>query len=225
MFRYDLPRKKGLTDFAAVLILLSTFAGTITLSTQFALTDCKGTRVQALLILASQFFLASPFALLAVYLFLHRFPDGCVVDGYLRGCVIAQICLAGFMIGTGFVSLSVSILYFGANWTGPAGIAMTGSIVLVLAYSAFDNLCCYKNRRKRGNTGAHQICEECGECGHGRQLPGPHPKWSKTYACCAWDACDLWAFFMLEYAAAISLLVFGIIQVRKAPATPCNKLS
>jgi len=66
--------KKFYTDMASILIPLAIFAGGITLATQFII-QCPNTRLQALLALASQLFLATPLALLPVYLVLYGLKD------------------------------------------------------------------------------------------------------------------------------------------------------
>jgi hypothetical protein len=66
--------KKFYTDMAGVLIPLATFAGGLTLATQFII-PCPGSRLEALLQMASQLFLATPIVLLAIYLFLYRKAD------------------------------------------------------------------------------------------------------------------------------------------------------
>ena len=69
-----LPLKKFYTDMASILIPLAIFAGGMTLATQFII-QYPNTRLQALLALASQLFLATPLTLLPVYLVLYDLKD------------------------------------------------------------------------------------------------------------------------------------------------------
>lgn len=71
------PNKKSYTDLSTVLILLSTFAGAVTLQTQFALPEsCNGSRVRTLIAFSSQFFLMCPISVFSIFVALHNRDDG-----------------------------------------------------------------------------------------------------------------------------------------------------
>src|SRR5688572_10811704 len=111
-----IPTKKSYLDLANVLILVSTFAGAVTLQAQFSLPeDCNGSRVRTLLAFASQFFLIGPIAVSSVYVALHNRQDGTVESG-THAFVQVQFGLIGVMIITGILLLNISIQYAGAAY-------------------------------------------------------------------------------------------------------------
>jgi hypothetical protein len=101
--------KKFYTDMAAVLIPLATFAGGLTLATQFII-GCPGSRLEALLAMASQLFLAVPLVLLSIYLLLYRKPDNGTFDkSWQHGLVAGRFIIAGIMLGAAFLLLGAAL--------------------------------------------------------------------------------------------------------------------
>ena len=125
---------KSYSDIAGLLVTFATFAGGLTLSTQFVIT-CPCSRLEALLELASQLLLAAPFVLLSIYLLLYKIDDGSIPDFQAwRGLlIICQFFFAGFLIAAGFLVLSVAL--FSANSEpfaySQAGIAFFALILLI----------------------------------------------------------------------------------------------
>jgi hypothetical protein len=105
-----LPLKKFYTDMASILIPLAIFAGGITLATQFII-QCPNTRLQALLALASQLFLATPLALLPVYLVLYglKDEDSISYESQRHAFVCTQFVISGTMLSAAFVLLGTAI--------------------------------------------------------------------------------------------------------------------
>jgi hypothetical protein len=93
---------------AGILILLATFAGALTLSTQFSL-DCPCSRFKALLSLGSQTFLAAPLVLLSEYLLLYRGDDRDSLKTWEHTMIVTQFIVAGLLICSGFVLLGAAI--------------------------------------------------------------------------------------------------------------------
>ena len=102
--------KKFYTDMAGTLIPLATFAGGLTLATQFII-KCPQSRLQSLLALAAQLFLATPLALLPVYLLLYGLGDQGVVkyDSKTHAVVCTQFVISGVMLSAGFVLIGTAI--------------------------------------------------------------------------------------------------------------------
>jgi hypothetical protein len=105
-----LPLKKFYTDMASILIPLAIFAGGITLATQFII-QCPNTRLQALLALASQLFLATPLSLLPVYLVLYglKDEDSISYESQRHAFVCTQFVISGIMLSAAFVLLGTAI--------------------------------------------------------------------------------------------------------------------
>jgi hypothetical protein len=163
-FRYKYPKKKFYTDLASVLFLTSTFTGTVTLGTQFILPKkCEGSDVQALLIFASQFFLASPIGLVTIYIALHGYSDNISVRGYRHNLIISQFILVGFVQCIGYLSISIAILRFGGNLIGPGGLLTIGTFIITM-------ICWGGGWRFGVEVPSKKICHECGDCEH---LPDP----------------------------------------------------
>ena len=102
--------RKSYIDMAALLITFATFAGGLTLTSQFVIT-CPCSRLEALLELAAQLLLAAPFVLLSIYLLLYRSNAAVVPDDqpWERLLVVCQFIVAAVLIGTGFLVLSVAL--------------------------------------------------------------------------------------------------------------------
>jgi len=105
-----LPLKKFYTDMASILIPLAIFAGGITLATQFII-QCPNTRLQALLALASQLFLATPLSLLPVYLVLYglKDEDSISYESQRHAFVCTQFVISGILLSAAFVLLGTAI--------------------------------------------------------------------------------------------------------------------
>jgi hypothetical protein len=95
---------------ASILIPLAIFAGGNTLATQFII-QCPNTRLQALLALASRLFLATPLALLPVYLVLYGLKDEGSIsyESQRHAFVCTQLVISGIMLSTAFVLLGTAI--------------------------------------------------------------------------------------------------------------------
>ena len=125
---------------ASVLVPLATFAGGLTLATQFII-QCPGSRLEALLQMAAQLFLASPIVLLAVYLFLYQKADtevGADFLGYVQhDLVVAQFVTAGFMIAIAFLLLGYALLsaQVGPRAIGIWGLVLLGTVMVVALIS------------------------------------------------------------------------------------------
>lgn len=211
-FRYKYPKKKFYTDLASILFITSTFTGTVTLGTQFILIDkCQGSPVQALLIFSSQFFLASPVALVTIYVALHGYSDNTSIRGYRHNLIICQLLLVGSMQCTGYLSLSVAILYFGGNFIGPGGIVTIATLIITLACWCY----CW---RFGTEIPSKKICQECGECEHVEEVDAAvaHFQPNPTRHVRRWILA-LYICHALECGCAIALLILGIIQVTKSP--------
>jgi hypothetical protein len=122
------PARKDYTDMASALIALSTFAGGFTIATQF-ITACPGTRVQALLAIASQFFLGTPLCLMTVYLYLYGLKEDFKVSyrSRLHALIVVQFAVSGLMLSTAFILLGVAI--FAAEVDGKI-IGIMGIVLL-----------------------------------------------------------------------------------------------
>ncbi|KAF9894514.1 hypothetical protein FE257_006398 [Aspergillus nanangensis] len=125
------PRKKSYTDLGSILILLATFAGAVTLSTQFTVAnDCDHSRARALLAFASQFFLVCPIGILTIFICLHGYEDHQVLDAGRHAFVRFQFAVVGVMLCAGFLLLNLSVLYTGAQYLGTSGAVVTGVFIL-----------------------------------------------------------------------------------------------
>ena len=123
---------------AGVLVPLATFAGGITLATRFIIT-CPGSRLEALLALASQLFLATPLVLLAVYLLLYGRAD---TDAIARNkaehlLVVGQFIVAATALGAAFVIVGVAIFVaqVGDYKIGIGGLVLLGLVVAMALLS------------------------------------------------------------------------------------------
>ncbi|KAJ9606850.1 hypothetical protein H2200_008860 [Cladophialophora chaetospira] len=127
--------KKFYTDMASVLIPLATFAGGLTLATQFII-QCPGSRLEALLALASQLFLVAPFVLLSVYLLLYQYDDNEFQEGWQHGLVAGQFCVAGIMLCAGLMLLASALFVaqLGARGIGIWGIVLLSVVVGILVF-------------------------------------------------------------------------------------------
>lgn len=234
MYRHYKARKKFYTELAKLLVLISTFAGTVTLNTQYILQDCK--RPQALLVLASQLFLASPPALFAIYGALSNFNNHSEVHGQLKLFIIVQFGLVTIMIIGGFICINVSILYFGAKWTGPAGLALTGTVFLTVIAAGWANRE-FPNQRRALPSETHlgitalpdyKDCSECGTCSHGIPdfpLYNTH-NWNNKPNNNNFTRATIYlsVAVCLEGLALVAVFIMGIIQVVKANGKCCNGL-
>ncbi|KAJ6089298.1 hypothetical protein N7467_004514 [Penicillium canescens] len=130
------PRKRFYTD------LLSTFAGTVTLQTQFALPDtCNGSRASALVACSSQFFLTSPIAIFAIFVCLHGYDEDQIIEAARHKFLHCHFGLTGIMIIAGDLLLDIATLFTGVNYLGPAGTALMGIFVLgTVAWGVQDHL-------------------------------------------------------------------------------------
>lgn len=121
--------KKFYTDMVGVVAPLATFAGGLTLATQFII-QCPDSRLQALLALASQLFLASPLGCLLIYVLLYGFDDKENIKGQRRSFVIAQFFIVALFLLTAFVILSVAIMVAGNTGVGINGIILLGLVIV-----------------------------------------------------------------------------------------------
>ncbi|RMZ77125.1 hypothetical protein DV737_g4566, partial [Chaetothyriales sp. CBS 132003] len=119
---------------------IATFAGAITLSTQL-LIQCPNSRLQALLALTSQLFLATPLVLLGVAAVLHGRAGNEPVDwdSPLRAFIVAQFMVSGVMVIASFLVLGFAMYVADAHHPqiGNWGLAMIGLIMLVILIALF----------------------------------------------------------------------------------------
>ncbi|KAL2809053.1 hypothetical protein BJX63DRAFT_435535 [Aspergillus granulosus] len=134
------PNKKSYTDLSTVLILLSTFAGAVTLQTQFSLPEsCNGSRVRTLMAFASQFFLMCPISVFSIFVTLHNREDNVVIETGKHEFLQFQFAITGVMIVTGFLLLNVAVQYAGGYYLGSAGLALTATFILVTVFSSVED--------------------------------------------------------------------------------------
>ncbi|KAL2863282.1 uncharacterized protein BJX67DRAFT_384897 [Aspergillus lucknowensis] len=134
------PNKKSYTDLSTVLILLSTFAGAVTLQTQFSLPEtCDGSRVRTLMAFASQFFLMCPISVFSIFVALHNRPDTAVIETGKHQFLQVQFAITGVMIVTGFLLLNVAVQYAGGQLLGSAGLALTATFILVTVFCSVED--------------------------------------------------------------------------------------
>jgi hypothetical protein len=124
----SVPEKKQYTDIASVMASLATFAGAVALATLF-ITNCPDSRLQALLALATQLLLASPLALVVVYLLLYGLLDDDHVLKARHSLVNCQFVIVGIMIATAFLLLGNALLVLLDNVIGIIGLALLAVIV------------------------------------------------------------------------------------------------
>ncbi len=108
---------------------LTTFAGSLTLASQFVIT-CPGSRLQVLLGLASQLFLASLMGVMVVFFLIYGFDEGNPVPGIWHFLIVIQFVLVGFMEITAFLLLSIAILVAGNLVTGVWGLVLISVMVV-----------------------------------------------------------------------------------------------
>lgn len=141
--------KKFYTDMAGVLIPFATFAGGLTLATQFIIT-CPCSRLQGILAMASYLLLAAPLYLLSIYLLLYRAEgppgggdggdgDGGLIDNmnfadyWQHAIVVCQFIVAGALICGGFAFIGAALLVAQTDAKGvaPAGVALLSVAIFV----------------------------------------------------------------------------------------------
>jgi hypothetical protein len=131
------PKKKQYTDLAGVMAPLATFAGAVTLATLFII-NCPDSRLQSLLALASQLLLASPLALVVVYLFLYDLSDTDEVLGMRHRLVNCQFIIIGLMMAAAFVLLGAALLVLVNNVVGAFGLVLLTLIVFFTLITGFS---------------------------------------------------------------------------------------
>lgn len=104
--------KEILQVIANVVAPWAAFAGSLTLATQFIIA-CPDSRLDALLSLASQFFLASLLGLLLFYLSFYGFPEDIQIQSCRQRVILAQFGLEGTFLCIAFVVLVVVIMVSG----------------------------------------------------------------------------------------------------------------
>ncbi|KAJ5099956.1 hypothetical protein N7532_006957 [Penicillium argentinense] len=223
------PRKKIYTDLATVLILLSTFAGAVTLQTQFALPDnCNGSRARTLVAFSSQFFLTSPIAVFAIFMSLHGYNENDLIEAGRHEFIQCQFALTGIMIIAGFLLLNVATIFTGGNYLGPSGTALMGLFILAtIAWGVEDHLP-DSQRMKRQST-----IEQPSSTSLVESQPAYQPE--STFAeflglhgnqtlstprlISRWSICVL---VVLEAVAILVLFGLGIAQAVPTSATGCD---
>ncbi|KAJ5175081.1 uncharacterized protein N7482_000958 [Penicillium canariense] len=236
------PRKRIYTDLATVLILLSTFAGAVTLQTQFTLPDtCNGARARALVAYASQFFLASPIAIFAIFMSLHGYEENDIIEAGRHEFIQCQFGLTGIMIIAGFLLLNITTLYTGGNYLGPAGIALTGIFILATVAWGIEDHLPPPTQNGQGKTEADADAEHSAgspdsapaELPQRQRQFGDHtatvaeflgyagPSLSKTRLAMRWTICGL---VVLEAAGVLVLFGLGIAQAVNASPEGCQLL-
>jgi hypothetical protein len=134
------PAKKDYTDMAGALIALSTFAGGLTIATQF-IAQCPGTRVEALLAMASQLFLGTPLCLMTVYLYLYGVNDDIKVSyrSSLHAFIVVQFTISGLLLSTAFVLLGTAILAAEVDdkVIGAFGLVLLGLFLVIGVVAGF----------------------------------------------------------------------------------------
>lgn len=144
------PRKRFYSDLAQVLILLSTFAGAVTLQTQFALPDtCNGSRARTLVAFSSQFFLTSPIAVFAIFMSLHGYDENDLIETGRHEFIQCQFALTGIMIIAGFLLLNIATIYTGGNYLCPSGTALMGLFILATVAWGIEDHLPDKNRKEK----------------------------------------------------------------------------
>ncbi|KAE8412387.1 hypothetical protein BDV36DRAFT_300956 [Aspergillus pseudocaelatus] len=132
--------KKFYTEVAGVAAPLATFAGGLTLATQFIIT-CPDSRLEALLSLASQFFLASALGLFLIYMLLYGFEENVHIKNHRRKLVFTQLFLVAIFMCIAFILLAVAIMVAGRTDVGTLGIILMGIIVANFATIEISILC------------------------------------------------------------------------------------
>jgi hypothetical protein len=105
----SIDQKKFDTDMAGVVAPLATFAGGPTLGTQL-LIQCPDSTLEALLTMASQFFLATPLACLLVFPLLYGLSDKDHAGEQRRNLVKYQFVIIGLYMAIAFMVLAVAIV-------------------------------------------------------------------------------------------------------------------
>lgn len=134
------PPAKAYLQTGEALILIATFAGSITLSV-YLVADCPNSRLQAILATASELFLTIPLMLLSINIVLHgKDEDSQVPNSRIyRPFIIAQLFVAFVLIVIAFLLLSFAVYVADTQKTliGQWGIALMSCAVVwnVLACS------------------------------------------------------------------------------------------
>ncbi|CAG9952701.1 unnamed protein product [Clonostachys rosea f. rosea IK726] len=218
------PTKKSYLELANVLILLSTFAGAVTLSTQFALPEaCNASRVRALVAFASQFFLMCPIAASSIYVALHNRPDGQVVETGTHAFIQIQFGLIGVMIIAGFLLLNIALHFAGGRYLGSAGLGLSAVFILATAaYSIEDHLSQPKpevESRTNGDTPARPQVSMSQYLGMGRTVDQTPLRRISVFF--RWWIVVLVA---MEVVGFMFLLGLGITETVLADSTACQLL-
>ncbi|EXJ91943.1 hypothetical protein A1O3_00493 [Capronia epimyces CBS 606.96] len=123
---------------------IATFAGAITLSTQL-LIECPQSRLQALLALASQLFLATPLVLLGVVAVLHGRANSQAVswDEPSRAFIVAQFLISGIMVVVSFLLLGCAIYVAEGEGSehaiGQWGLALISLTMIIVVVAVWVN--------------------------------------------------------------------------------------
>lgn len=228
------PRKRFYSDLAQVLILLSTFAGAVTLQTQFALPDtCNGSRARTLVAFSSQFFLTSPIAVFAIFMSLHGYEENDLIEAGRHEFIQCQFALTGIMIIAGFLLLNIATIYTGGNYLGPSGTVLMGLFILAtIAWGIEDHLPNNKRKEKRTaqalQDGSASGVEALGEDQPDRSgsslrgflgLGDSDPSLSTTRLVSRWIICII---VILEAAGILILFGMGIAQTVTASPSGCD---
>jgi hypothetical protein len=123
-------------DVINVLAPLNTFAGALTLATQFVL-PCTEDTLQALFVLASELYLSSLVALVTVFLLLYGFWDGDTITDYRHTLIIDQFTIIGMSMFAAFIVLEVSIIIAANRAIGIVGLILFCILTLTAGCEAY----------------------------------------------------------------------------------------
>ncbi len=121
--------QKVYSSVITTIVGLSTFAAGLTFVTQFVIT-CPGSRLQVLLGMASQLFLASLLGVMVVFFLLYGIPEETFIAGTWHILVVIQFGLVGLMEIAAFLLLSVAILVAGNLVTGVWGLVLISVMII-----------------------------------------------------------------------------------------------
>lgn len=126
---------------------LATFAGGLTIATQFII-QCPDSRLQVLLAMTSELFLASVLGTVVMYLILYGLDEQDPVIGRRRHCLIFQFCIVGFMFTGAFMLLAVALMVAvqGTHVIGIIGLVLIG--ILVAGAIFMGCVIMYRRRKK-----------------------------------------------------------------------------
>lgn len=127
-------RKKSYIDLAGVLILISTFAGSFTLTIYFTI-SCHESRAAALLLWASLILLTIPLVSLVIFSLLFFYNDDDTIPGSLQTAVGAQFAFVISLLTLALFLIAFAFLFDSKQKVLPIGGIIAIGIILSFSIS------------------------------------------------------------------------------------------